>query len=248
MKRLNNKVALISGASSGIGAATAIRFAEEGAMVVICDIDEAKADSVLEAVRLKGSEAIFCRLDVRDERQWEAAFDSAISAFGFVNVVMNSAGIALPGNVETMSFEDWNKELSVNLNGTFFGIKHAFKHLQEKGGSIINLSSIEGIVGHPEFAAYSAGKGAVRNLTKSAALHAGRSGYKIRVNSIHPGYILTPMVGNDPAELERLAKLHPIGFLGEAIDIANMALFLASDESRFATGAEFVVDGGFLAQ
>jgi NAD(P)-dependent dehydrogenase (short-subunit alcohol dehydrogenase family) len=147
-----------------------------------------------------------------------------------------------------MSFDDWNKELAVNLNGSFFGVKHAFKNLREKGGSIINLSSIEGIVGHPEYAAYCAGKGAIRNLTKSAALYAGRSGYKIRVNSIHPGYIVTPMVGNDPVELTRLAKLHPIGFLGEAIDIANMALFLASDESRFATGAEFVVDGGFLAQ
>jgi len=248
MKRLEGKVALISGASSGIGAASAIRFAEEGAKIIICDIDEAKASSVVEAIQTAGGEAIFARLDVRDESQWISAFQAGVSQFGFVNVVMNSAGIAVPGNVETMSFDDWNKELSVNLNGTFFGIKHAFKNLRESGGSIINLSSIEGIVGHPEYAAYCAGKGAIRNLTKSTALHAGRSGYKIRVNSIHPGYIVTPMVGNDPIELARLAKLHPIGFLGEAIDIANMALFLASDESRFATGAEFVVDGGFLAQ
>jgi NAD(P)-dependent dehydrogenase (short-subunit alcohol dehydrogenase family) len=248
MKRLEGKVALISGASSGIGAASAIRFADEGAKIIICDIDEAKASSVVEAIQATGGEAIFARLDVRDEGQWISAFQAGVSQFGFVNVVMNSAGIAVPGNVETMSFDNWNKELSVNLNGTFFGIKHAFKNLRDKGGSIINLSSIEGIVGHPEYAAYCAGKGAIRNLTKSAALHAGRSGYKIRVNSIHPGYIITPMVGNDRVELERLAKLHPIGFLGEAIDIANMALFLASDESRFATGAEFVVDGGFLAQ
>ncbi|QJI41115.1 SDR family oxidoreductase [Pseudomonas sp. ADAK2] len=248
MKRLEGKVALISGASSGIGAASAMRFAEEGAKIVICDIDEAKASSVVQAIRAAGGEAIFTRLDVRDESQWISAFQAGVSKFGFVNVVMNSAGIAVPGNVETMSFDEWNKELSVNLNGTFFGIKHAFKNLRETGGSIINLSSIEGIVGNPEYAAYCAGKGAIRNLTKSAALHGGRSGYKIRVNSIHPGYIVTPMVGNDRVELARLAKLHPIGFLGEAIDIANMALFLASDESRFATGAEFVVDGGFLAQ
>ncbi len=248
MNRLEGKVALISGASSGIGAASAIRFAEEGAKIVICDIDEVKANSVVEGIQTAGGEAIFARLDVRDEGQWISAFQAGVLQFGFVNVVMNSAGIAIPGNVETMSFDDWNKELSVNLNGTFFGIKHAFKNLRESGGSIINLSSIEGIVGHPEYAAYCAGKGAIRNLTKSAALHAGRSGYKIRVNSIHPGYIVTPMVGNDPVELARLAKLHPIGFLGEAIDIANMALFLASDESRFATGAEFVVDGGFLTQ
>jgi NAD(P)-dependent dehydrogenase (short-subunit alcohol dehydrogenase family) len=248
MKRLEGKVALISGASSGIGAASAIRFAEEGASIVVCDIDEDKAIAVIEAIHTTGGQAIWVRLDVRDEGQWIAAFQAAVARFGFVNVVMNSAGIAVPGNVETMSFDDWNKELSVNLHGTFLGIKTAFKHLKNNGGSIINLSSIEGNVGHPGYAAYCAGKGAIRNLTKSAALHAGSSGYKIRVNSIHPGYIVTPMVGNDPVELQRLATLHPIGFLGEAIDIANMALFLASDESRFATGAEFVVDGGFLAQ
>ena len=248
MNRLAGKVALISGAASGIGAASAIRFAEEGARIALCDIDGARAGAVLEAILAMGGEALFIPLDVRDEDQWISAFEAAVVRFGFVDVVMNSAGIALPGNVENMSFEDWNKELSVNLHGTFFGIKHGFKYLRKRGGSIINLSSIEGIVGHPEYAAYCAGKGAIRNLTKSAALHAGRSGYRIRVNSIHPGYIVTPMVGNDPVELERLAKLHPIGFLGEAIDIANMALFLASEESRFATGAEFVVDGGFIAQ
>lgn len=248
MKRLEGKVALISGASSGIGAASAIRFAEEGANVVICDIDAPRASSVCEMIRASGGEALFCHLDVRDEDQWAAAFAAAATQLGNVDIVMNSAGIALPGNVETMGFEDWKKELSVNLHGTFLGMKLAFQYLRGKGGSIINLSSIEGIVGHPEYAAYCAGKGAIRNLTKSAALHAGRQGYKIRVNSIHPGYIVTPMVGNDPVELERLRRLHPIGFLGEAIDIANMALFLASDESRFATGSEFVIDGGFLAQ
>ena len=138
MKRLEGKVALISGASSGIGAASAIRFAEEGAKIVICDIDEAKASSVVQAIQAAGGEAIFARLDVRDESQWTSAFQAGVSKFGFVNVVMNSAGIAVPGNVETMSFDDWNKELSVNLNGSFFGIKHAFKNLREKGGSIIH--------------------------------------------------------------------------------------------------------------
>ncbi len=248
MNRLKGKVALISGAASGIGAASAIRFAEEGARVALCDVDGVRAGTVIEAIHATGGETLFIPLDVRDEEQWISAFEAAVAHFGVVDVVMNCAGIALAGNVETMRFEEWNKELSVNLHGTFFGIKHGFKHLRERGGSIINLSSIEGMVGHPEYAAYCAGKGAIRNLTKSAALHAGRSGYRIRVNSIHPGYIVTPMIGNDPVELERLAKLHPIGFLGEAVDIANMALFLASDESRFATGAEFVIDGGFIAQ
>ena len=120
--------------------------------------------------------------------------------------------------------------------------------MRASGGSIINMSSIEGIVGIAEYVAYSAGKAGVRNLTKSAALYAGKRGYPIRVNSIHPGYIKTPLIGDDHAMLSELVKRHPIGFLGEAVDVANMALFLASDEARFCTGAEYVVDGGFLAQ
>lgn len=246
--RLKDKVAIISGACSGIGAASALRFAEEGAKVVLGDIDEAKADELITKIKQIGSDAIFVRLDVRIEQDWVSIFEKANAAFGHVDVVMNSAGVAIPGNVEEVSFDDWSRELNINLNGTFLGVKHAMRNLKARGGSIINLSSIEGIVGIDTYAAYSAGKAGVRNLTKSAALHAGRSGYKVRVNSIHPGYIKTPMIGDDPVELARLAKLHPIGFLGEPIDIANMALFLASDEARFATGAEFVVDGGFLAQ
>ncbi|MBD2835563.1 SDR family oxidoreductase [Pseudomonas sp. JM0905a] len=246
--RLQAKVAVISGACSGIGEATAIRFAQEGARLVLGDIDEAKSEILLQKLAQFGCEALFVRLDVRKEDDWIDLFVKAKSRFGKVDVVMNNAGIAISGTVEDMSFDDWTKELSVNLNGVFLGTKHGMKALRAEGGSIINLSSIEGIVGHPGYAAYSAGKGAVRNLTKSAALHAGRSGYKVRVNSIHPGYIKTPMVGDDPEELAHLTKLHPIGFLGEPVDIANMALFLASDESKFATGAEFVIDGGFLAQ
>ncbi|HEN8798348.1 TPA: SDR family oxidoreductase [Pseudomonas putida] len=246
--RLAGKIAVISGACSGLGKATAIRFAQEGAKLVLGDINELAAEAVIAEIVDNGSEAIFVRLDVRSEASWIATFENAIDHFGHVHIVMNSAGIAVPGNVEDMSFEDWKRELDVNLHGTFLGTKHGMKALKAEGGSIINLSSIEGIVGIDTYAAYSAGKAGVRNLTKSAALHAGRSGYKVRVNSIHPGYIRTPMVGDDPAELARLAKLHPIGHIGEPIDIANMALFLASDESAFATGAEFVIDGGFLAQ
>ncbi|AZC24123.1 MULTISPECIES: SDR family oxidoreductase [Pseudomonas] len=246
--RLEGKVAVISGACSGLGRATALRFAQEGAKLVLGDINEQAASALIDEIVAAGSEAMFVRLDVRNESNWVELFEQSQARFGQVDVVMNSAGIAVPGNVEDMSFEDWKRELDVNLNGTFFGTKHGMKALKTRGGSIINLSSIEGIVGIDTYAAYSAGKAGVRNLTKSAALHAGRKGYKVRVNSIHPGYIKTPMVGDDPAELARLARLHPIGHLGEPMDIANMALFLASDESKFATGAEFVIDGGFLAQ
>ncbi|AZC17897.1 SDR family oxidoreductase [Pseudomonas sp. CMR5c] len=246
--RLEGKVAVISGACSGLGRATALRFAQEGAKLVLGDINEQAASALIDEIVAAGGEAMFVRLDVRNESNWVELFEQSQARFGQVDVVMNSAGIAVPGNVEDMSFEDWKHELDVNLNGTFLGTKHGMKALKTRGGSIINLSSIEGIVGIDTYAAYSAGKAGVRNLTKSAALHAGRKGYKVRVNSIHPGYIKTPMVGDDPAELARLARLHPIGHLGEPMDIANMALFLASDESKFATGAEFVIDGGFLAQ
>jgi len=159
---------------------------------------------------------------------------------------MNNAGIGLQGNVEETSYSDWKKVIDVNLNGVFLGTKYGVIHMKEHGGSIINISSIEGLIGDPRIAAYNASKGGVRILTKSAALHAAP--YKIRVNSIHPGYINTPMIGEDPETLKYLISLHPMGHLGEAEDVANMALFLASEESRFSTGSEFVVDGGYTAQ
>lgn len=248
MGRLRNKKALITGAGSGIGAAAAHRFAQEGAVVMLADVNLESANTVLTAIKAAHGDGFAIKLDVAKEDDWAMAFAAAEATLGYVDVLLNNAGIALPGNVEDMSFNDWNAELAVNLNGVFLGTKHGIRHMKQRGGSIINMSSVEGIVGIAEYAAYSAGKAAVRNLTKSAALHAGSQGYAIRINSIHPGYIKTPMIGDNPTALAALVKRHPIGFLGEPEDIANMALFLASDESRFATGAEFVVDGGFLAQ
>ena len=248
MKRLVNKTALITGAASGIGAATAVRFAEEGARVVLSDANQSAVEKVLSTIERAGGEGIAVKLDVTQESQWLEAFALATDAFGQIDILMNNAGIGIEGNVEDMSFADWNRELGVNLHGVFLGTKYGITNMKSSGGSIINMSSIEGIVGIAEYVAYSAGKAGVRNLTKAAALHAGKSGYRIRVNSIHPGYIKTPMIGGDAGYLSELVKKHPIGFLGEPIDVANMALFLASDESRFCTGAEFIVDGGFLAQ
>jgi NAD(P)-dependent dehydrogenase (short-subunit alcohol dehydrogenase family) len=248
VRRLEDKVAMVTGAGSGIGAATAYRFAQEGAAVVVADLDFRAASRTLESVKELGAQAIAVAIDVTQEDQWAAAFASAMRKFGRVDILMNNAGIAIEGNPEEMAFSEWNKELSVNLNGVFLGTKYGLRNLKAAGGSIINMSSIEGIVGIAEYAAYSAGKAGVRNLTKSAALHAGKRGYRIRVNSIHPGYIKTPMVGDKPEVLAELTKKHPIGFLGDPVDVANMALFLASDEARFCTGAEFIVDGGFLAQ
>ncbi|RQM47107.1 SDR family oxidoreductase [Paraburkholderia bannensis] len=248
MDRLKGKVAMITGAASGIGAATALRFAQEGAALVLADLNVGKLEEQLGRLRELGTVVHAVALDVRDEAQWVRAFEEVRAEFGTINVLMNNAGVAIAGNIEEVTFEDWNAELSVNLNGVFLGTKHGFQSMRETGGSIINMSSIEGIVGIAEYVAYSAGKAGVRNLTKAAALHAGKRGYPIRVNSIHPGYIKTPMVGNDATLLAELVKKHPIGFLGEAVDVANMALFLASDEARFCTGAEYIVDGGFLAQ
>ncbi len=246
--RLTGKIALISGGCSGIGLATALRFLEEGARVVVGDVNESAFHRISEKIADADERLEFVRLDVTKEQDWISAYHQVIEIFGGVNVVINSAGIGLLGTIEDMSLDDWNKELAVNLTGTFLGMKYGFQHMKQTGGSIINLSSIEGIVGTDKYVAYSADKAGVRNLTKSAALHAGRQGYGIRVNSVHPGYIKTPMLGDDQEELRKLATLHPIGHIGEANDVANMILFLASDESKFATGAEFVVDGGFLAQ
>ncbi|WP_105133238.1 SDR family NAD(P)-dependent oxidoreductase [Burkholderia sp. BE12] len=248
MDRLRDKIAMITGAASGIGAATALRFAQEGAALVLADLNVSKLDEQFDQLLEFGARVHAVALDVRDEVQWARALEEVKVTFGTIDVLMNNAGIAIPGNIEEMTFEDWNAELSVNLNGVFLGTKHGFRSMRETGGSIINMSSIEGMVGIAEYVAYSAGKAGVRNLTKAAALHAGKRGYPIRVNSIHPGYIKTPMVGNDATLLAELVKKHPIGFLGEAVDVANMALFLASDEARFCTGAEYIVDGGFLAQ
>lgn len=248
MDRLKGKVAMITGAGSGIGAATAFRFAQEGASLVLADLNFDKAKDLVSSIRELGSTVDTVVLDVSKEEQWIEAFKRALSSFGQVDVLMNNAGIAIEGNPEEMPFDQWNAELNVNLHGVFLGTKHGLQNMKARGGSIINMSSIEGIVGIAEYAAYSAGKAGVRNLTKAAALHAGKRGYRIRVNSIHPGYIKTPMVGDNPEVLAELTKKHPIGFLGEPVDVANMALFLASDESRFCTGAEYIVDGGFLAQ
>jgi NAD(P)-dependent dehydrogenase (short-subunit alcohol dehydrogenase family) len=177
------------------------------------------------------------------------------SRFGRLDIAVNNAGVALAGDVEHASLEQWRWLMSINLDGVFLGAKHAIAAMKRTGGSIINISSIEGIIGDANLAAYNASKGGVRIFTKSAALYCAKAGYKIRVNSIHPGYIWTPMVEQllqtqpDPeAAKAYIAGLHPAGRLGEPDDIAYGVLYLASDESKFVTGAELVIDGGYTAQ
>jgi NAD(P)-dependent dehydrogenase (short-subunit alcohol dehydrogenase family) len=240
----------------GIGRACAELLAAEGAAVAVTDRAEDEGKKVVAALVAQKHRAIFIKHDVSKEDEWENAIDVVTKAFGKLDILVNNAGVGWFGDVEHTTLDDWRKLLAVNLDGVFLGIKHAIPPMREAGGgSIINLSSIEGLIGDPALAAYNSSKGAVRLLTKSAALYCANKRTKIRVNSVHPGYIWTPMVqhaleaSGEPDEMRRrLEALHPVGHLGEADDIAYGVLYLASDESTFVTGSELVIDGGYTAQ
>ncbi|NDH52063.1 MAG: glucose 1-dehydrogenase [Betaproteobacteria bacterium] len=255
--RLANKVALITGAGSGLGEATAHRLAEEGAHVVASDIDAAAVARVVAAIVAKGGSAEAQQQDVTDEARWQALIADMLARLGQIDILVNNAGIVMTGSAEDTSVDDWRRTQQVNLDAVFVGTREAIRAMKHRGGSIINISSIDGIIGEPMAAAYSASKGGVRIFTKSAALHCANKGYRIRVNSLHPGVIRTPMVENafaalPPADrqalIARLEAQVPLGAWGEPVDIANGVLFLASDESRYMTGAELVIDGGYTAK
>jgi 3(or 17)beta-hydroxysteroid dehydrogenase len=249
MGRLDDKVALVSGGASGIGAAAARRFAQEGAKVVIADIDDAGGGAVVAEI---GANAAFQRLDVTAREQWAAAVTATEQAFGRLDVLVNAAGIVFDGSVEDTSFADWRRMIAINVDGTFFGCQAAAPAMRRGGyGSIINLSSVAGLKGNGQLCAYNASKGAVRVMTKAVAEGFARAGDPIRCNSLHPGVIDTPMLDtffHDREELRQTwLKGKPIGRMGTADEIAGMVLFMASGESSFATGAEFVIDGGMTA-
>ena len=248
--RLAGKTALITGAASGIGLATAALFRAEGARLILTDRN---AEGLAEARR--DGDLAFPQ-DVVDEARWREVVDDAVAAFGRLDILVNSAGIAILGNIETATLDDLRKTNAVNVEGTFLGCREAVRVMKANGGgSIINLSSVAGIIGDAQSAAYCASKGAVRLLTKSIALHCARAGYGIRCNSVHPAFTATPMVENfiakahDPARLrEGLNRAVPVGRIGRAEEVAAAILYLASDKSSFTTGAEIVVDGGLTAQ
>ncbi|MGG4605268.1 SDR family oxidoreductase [Paenalcaligenes sp. Me131] len=254
MGRVAEKVALVTGGALGIGRATAELLAREGAKVVVTDVKQKEGEEVVARIKAQGGEAIFVQHDASSEEQWKAAIAESLKAFGKLNIVVNNAGIALGKTVEDTTLAEWRKVQEINLDGVFLGTKYGIEALRKSGGgSIVNLSSIEGLVGDPGLAAYNASKGGVRIFTKSAALHCAQAGYGIRINSVHPGYIWTPMVAGlaeseQTEKYKRLVSLHPIGHLGEADDIAYGILYLASDESKFVTGSELVIDGGYTAQ
>ncbi|MEQ9146431.1 MAG: glucose 1-dehydrogenase [Parvibaculaceae bacterium] len=264
MGRLDGKVAIVTGAAKGIGASTSALLAAEGAAVVCTDIDRDAGEKVADRIQNDGGRATFISHDVTDEAQWEQVVSAARDAFGGLDILVNNAGIAPAGEpIEDMELESWRRVTAIDLDSVFLGCKHAIRGMKTSGngGSIINISSIMGLVGQPNAAAYNAAKGGVRLLTKVAALECAEAGYGIRVNSVHPGFVDTPLVrgavengvvagrmGSANEAIELLTMLHPIGRLGVPKDIANAILFLASDESAFMTGSELVVDGGYTTR
>ena len=251
MGRLQDKIALITGGASGIGRAAAHLFAEEGATVVIADRDEAAARAAVAAI---GGRASFQRLDVTAEDRWIAVTDALVRDRGRLDILINSAGVSLIKDIETTTLDEWRVLMAVNLDGTFLGCKHAVRVMKERGGSIVNMSSVAGLIGSGFLAAYCASKGGVRLLTKAVALHCARKGYNIRCNSVHPSFADTPMLEGMVAAARNPDKLAasftaaaPLGRLAQPIEVARTILFLASDESVFTTGAELVVDGGLTA-
>lgn len=249
--RVEGKVALVTGGASGLGEAMVRLLVAHGARVAIADVSTAQGEALAAEIGENGTKARFVYLDVMDEAGWDRAMEQTLAWAGKLNVLVNNAGIALPGDME-MAFADWRRTMAVNLDGTFLGTRAAIRTMAPNGepGSIINISSTMGMSAEPTTAAYSASKGGVRNLTKAAAVHCATHKLPIRVNSVHPGMCVTPLVRGyleqHPDQLAPQIAAHPIGHLGEPNDIAYGVLYLASDESKFMLGSELVIDGGYL--
>ena len=248
--RLEGKVALISGGARGMGAAEARLFASEGAKVVIGDVLQEEGRQTEAQINEAGGECLFVRLDVTSEDNWQDAVATTVARFGKLDILVNNAGIFRTERVEDTSEQSWDQVMDVNAKGVFLGTKHAIPEMRKVGGgSIINISSIAGLVGSPYSSAYNASKGAVRLLTKATAIQYAKDG--IRANSVHPGVIETEMtreVVNDEAFRQFRLVTNPIPRLGQPEDVAYGVLFLASDEASFMTGSELVIDGGWTAQ
>ena len=258
MGRIEGKVALVTGGSSGIGAGCAETLAREGAVVVITDIQDLKGEEMVAAIKKAGGKARFLHHDVTSEAAWEGVIADVEKTEGRLDILVNNAGIGLGSpSITTMSLEDWRRQQAINVEGVFLGIKHSLPLMRKAGhgGSIINMSSVAGLKGSPTLAAYCATKGAVRLFTKSIAMECANMKDGIRVNSVHPGIIETPIwLGiagisnpetNAPPDLDAMSAMAvPLGVKGLPSDIANGVLWLASDESRYVTGAELVIDGG----
>ena len=248
--RLENKIVLISGGARGIGAFEARLFTHEGAKVLIGDVSDEEGRRTEADITEEGGDCVFVHLDVTDEGSWQRAVAEVVSRYGKLDILVNNAGIYRTHTVEDTAAEEWDQVMDINVKGLFLGTKAAIPEMRKAGGgSIINMSSVAGLVGDHNSTAYTASKGAVRLFTKSTAVQYAKDG--IRVNSVHPGTIDTPMTADMLAKEEyrqdRIRRI-PLGRLGHSEDVANGVLFLASDESSFVTGAELVIDGGRTAE
>ncbi|WP_439107298.1 SDR family NAD(P)-dependent oxidoreductase [Congregibacter sp.] len=254
-RTLAGKVALITGAASGIGEACARKLAADGAALVLTDINQAGVETLTAKLTAIGAQAIATQLDVTKPDDWDQAIALTLDRFGGLDILVNNAGIAGDNtDLMTLDLEAWHRVLSINLDGVFLGLRYAGPALEQRGGgSVVNISSILGKIGLPGAAPYCASKGGVTQLTKAAALE--WASLNIRVNSVHPGFVETPLVDgalekheDSLAMRELLVTAHPLGRLGQADEIANAVAFLSSDESSFMTGSELVIDGGYTAQ
>lgn len=251
MNRVDGKSALITGGGKGIGRAVAELLAEEGAQIAITDIDAEGGATTVDRITAAGGEAAFFEHDVTSEGDWERVVDAVQDTFGGPDILVNNAGIYHIEPVDEMDVEDWKHLMDINVTGVFLGLKHCTPLMREQGqGSVINLSSVAGIIGLSGHTCYGASKGAVRTMTKDAAIELAGTG--VRVNSLHPAYIDTQMADYGAevqgATKDELDAMHPIGHMGEPEDVAYAVLYLASDESKFMTGSEMVLDGGLTAQ
>jgi NAD(P)-dependent dehydrogenase (short-subunit alcohol dehydrogenase family) len=253
MGQLDGKVAIVTGGASGIGAACAMTLAREGAKVVVTDLDDAGGQGVADRIGDAAGEAIFLHQDVSLEAGWPAVIDAALQRFGGLDVMVANAGIGILCRAVEMSLDDWRRQIAVNLDGVFLSVKYAVPAMRRGGGSIVIMSSVAGLRGSAGLAGYCATKGGVRLFAKAVAMECAAAGDGIRINTVHPGIIDTPIwtklpasAGrNEPIDPENLARAGvPLGRAGQAQDIANGVLFLASDASSYMTGAELVIDGG----
>lgn len=255
MGRLDGKVALITGGASGLGKATGQLMAKEGATVVLSDLQEVEGTAVSKQIKENGGHCFFIKQDTTSEEGWQDICDSILENHGHLDILLNGAGVGSSAvEIEDMDFSTWRNCLSVNLDGVFLGCKYGIRAMRKgNGGSIINISSILGFAGLATATNYCASKGGVRLLTKAAALECARKTPLVRVNSIHPGFIDTPMVAGaiqrrGPEFRNYIEENVPLGELGEPIDIAEGVVYLASDGAKFVTGTELTIDGGFLAR